>query len=142
MDNLVILYEYAPLLLKDPTAMRLDNNVQIYHFGHVPFGGISSPFLLAATISYHLQQIDNQFAEVVKQDIYVDNIVTGVNAIEEAKTLYSEAKSLFATASMNLREWASNLQQFMESVPHPIKQLIPSRRYLALNGIYPMTHCL
>jgi len=97
--------------------MKVDNNVQIYHFCHVPFGVISSPFLLAATISYHLQQSDNQFAEVLKRDIYVDNIITGVNTIEEAKALYNEAKSLFAAASMNLREWASNSKQFMESVP-------------------------
>ena len=103
------------LWLKDPTVMKLDNNVQIYRFCRVPFGVISSPFL--ATISYHLQQSDNQFAEVLKPDIYVDNIITGVNTIEEAKTLYNEAKSLFAAASMNLREWASNSQQLMECVP-------------------------
>ena len=105
------------LWLKDPTVMKLDNNVQIYRFCRVPFGVISSPFLLAATISYHLQQSDNQFAEVLKRDIYVDNIITGVNTIEEAETLYNEAKSLFTAASMNLREWASNSQQFMECVP-------------------------
>lgn len=102
------------LWLKDPTVMKVDNNVQIYCFCRVPFEVIPSPFLLAATISYHLQQSDNQFAEVLEQD---DNIITGVNAIEEAKALYNEIKSLFAAASMNLREWAFNSQQFMESVP-------------------------
>ena len=49
----------------------------------------------------------------------MDNIITGINEIEEAKTLYNEAKSLFTAASMNLMEWASNSQQFMESVPQP-----------------------
>ena len=43
------------LWLKDPTVLKVDNNVQIYRFCHVPFGVLSSPFLLAATISYHLQ---------------------------------------------------------------------------------------
>ena len=59
------------LWLKDPTIMKLDNNEQICCFCCVPFGVISSPFLLAATISYHFQQSDNQFAEVLMQDIYV-----------------------------------------------------------------------
>jgi len=49
----------------------------------------------------------------------VDNVITGVCTVEEAKMLYSEAKSVFAAASMNLREWASNSQQFIESVPQP-----------------------
>ena len=46
----------------------------------------------------------------------MDNIITKVNAIEEAKTLFNEAKSLFAAASMNLREWAFISRQFMESI--------------------------
>ena len=83
----------------------------------MPFGVISSPFLLSATISYHLQRSGNRFAEVIKRDIYVDNLITGVSTIEEAKDLYNEGKSLFGTASMNLREWASNSQQFEEFTP-------------------------
>ena len=83
----------------------------------MPFGLISSPFLLSATISYHLQRSGNQFAEVIKQDIYVDNLITAVSTIVEAKDFYNEAKGSFGTASMNLREWASNSQQFMEFIP-------------------------
>jgi len=107
------------LWLKDPTVAYIENNVHMYRFCRVPFGVISSPFLLAATISYHLQQNENQLAEVLKRDIYVDNVITGVNTVEEAKALYNEAKSLFGATSMNLREWASNSHQFMESIPQP-----------------------
>ena len=93
--------------------MNVANNIQVYRFCRVPFGMISSPFLLSAT---HLQRGDNQFAEVLKRDIDVDNVITGVSTIEEAKALYSEAKRLFGAATMNLREWASNSQQFMEFI--------------------------
>ena len=120
------------LWLKDPTVTNVENNVQIYRFCRVPFGVISSPFLLAATISYHLQQSDNQFAEVLKRDIYVDNVITGVNTVEEAKALYSGAKSLFRTASMNLWEWASNSQQFMEFIPPADKAANSEQKILGI----------
>ena len=43
-------------------------------------------------------------------------MVTGVRSVSEAKKLYTEAKDLFAKASMNLREWGSNSKQFSEFV--------------------------
>ena len=93
------------LWLKDPTCASLESNIHVYRFCRVPFGVISSPFLLSATITHHLQENNNQFAKLIQRDIYVDNITTGVNTYDEAKLLYTEAKSLFAAASMNLREW-------------------------------------
>ena len=79
---------------------------------------ISSPFFLSATIKYHLQQRNTLIAKLLQRDTYVDNVITGVNSLEEAKLLYTKAKKLFNNASMNLREWASNSQLFMASVPH------------------------
>ena len=109
------------LWLKDPTNTNLENNVQVYRFCRVPFGVISSPFLLSATIKYHLQKINSQFAKLIQRDMYMDNMITGARTFEEAKLLYTDAKNIFATASMNLREWASNSQQFMGFIPHEDK---------------------
>ena len=106
------------LWLQDSTRTDIENNLQIYRFCRVPFGVISSPFLLAATINYHLEQCDLPFAKKLQKDIYVDNVITGVSTPSQAKDLYVEAKSLFAAASMNLREWASNSKEFMDFVPY------------------------
>ena len=46
------------LWLKDPKNPNPDGNLQIYRFCRIPFGVISSPFLLTATISYHLKKAD------------------------------------------------------------------------------------
>ena len=121
------------LWLKDPTKPDLENNVQVYRFCRVPFGVISSPFLLGATITYHLQQSDNPFAGHLRRDIYVDNMITGVNTLKEAKTLYTEAKSLFLTASMNMREWASNSKEFMEFLPEQDKAGKLEHKVLGIN---------
>ena len=85
-----------------------DDNIQEYRFCRVPFGIISSPFLLGAAIESHLETYDNKLASKLKDDIYVDNVITGTNNIESAVQLYHGAKSIFLEASMNLREWISN----------------------------------
>ena len=100
------------LWLKDTT-----NNVQTFRFCRVPFGVVSSPFLLGATITYHLQKISSSLAKQVQQNIYVDNLITGTQTLAEAKSLYGEAKEIFATVSMNLREWASNSEELLSFIP-------------------------
>ena len=105
------------LWLKDTTNKTVTNNVQAFRFCRVPFGVVSSPFLLGATIIYHLQKIDSSLAKQIQQNIYVDNLITGTRTLDEAKTLYREAKEVFATASMNLREWSSNSEELMSFIP-------------------------
>lgn len=79
-------------------------NIQEYRFCRVPFGIISSPFILAATIGNHLQNYNSPFAELIRKNIYVDNLITGTNTVTKAMNLYSESKVMFHDASMNLRE--------------------------------------
>ena len=81
--------------LKDPTNTDLDNNLQVYRFCRVPFGVISSPSLLGATIAYHLQSSNNPLAKDLHRDIYIDNLITGVDTVDKGKALYTEAKGLF-----------------------------------------------
>ena len=106
------------LWIKDTNEVKLDSgNIQEYRFCRVPFGVISSPFLLGATIESHLESYDSKTALKLKDDIYVDNLITGTDNIEDAIHLYREAKTIFKEASMNLREWTSNssqVNQFIE----------------------------
>lgn len=103
--------------LKDVNNPTVDNNVQVYRFCRVPFGVISSPFLLAATVDHHLSTYESRTAENIRSNIYVDNVITGVETLEEGETLYEEAKKIFNSMSMNLRDWASNVKEFYKLVP-------------------------
>ena len=105
------------LWLKDTANKTVTNNIQACRFCRIPFGVVSSPFLLGATITYHLQKIGNSLATKIQRDVYVDNMITGAQSLIEAKALYSETKQMFAAASMNLREWASNSVELMAFIP-------------------------
>ncbi|MEM7375589.1 MAG: reverse transcriptase domain-containing protein [Bacteroidota bacterium] len=99
------------LWLKDVTKPVTNDNLQIYRFARVPFGIISSPFLLGATIQHHIKESSTSIARKIKDNIYVDNIITGANSKDEAVELYKNAKDLFRDASMNLREWITSSKE-------------------------------
>ena len=92
------------LWLKDPSKLELSGNIQIYRFARVPFGVISSPFLLGATVVHHIEKKANPVAKKIRKNIYVGNVITGMKTPVEAYQFYVEAKNIFQEASMNLRE--------------------------------------
>ena len=94
---------------------------------------ISSPFLLGATITYHLQSSSDPIAKGLHRDIYVDNLITGVDPVDGAKSLFVGAKGLFEAASMNLREWAYNSKEFIEHIPESDKAVKPHQKVLGVS---------
>ena len=48
----------------------------------------------------------------------MDNVITGANSVDEAIGLYKESKTIFNSASMNLREWMTNNESVNQSIPH------------------------
>lgn len=74
----------------------------------MPFGVITSPYLLAATTRHHLSKIGSPLASAILRNIYVDNAFISANTLDEAKQFYRESIELFTTARMNLREHISN----------------------------------
>ena len=106
------------LWLKDISKLDLNGNLQIYRFARVPFGVISSPFILGAAVAHHLKKKENPIAEKIRKNIYVDNVsITGTRTVVEAYDFYVEAKNIFQDASMNLREWMSNSTEFLSLIP-------------------------
>ena len=99
------------LWLKDINRCATKDNIQTYRFTRLPFGIISSPFLLSGTISHHLELDASDTAIQVKDDIYVDNLITGADNEKDALELYQNCKKIFGEASMNLRDWLSNSQE-------------------------------
>ncbi|PIK35003.1 hypothetical protein BSL78_28172 [Apostichopus japonicus] len=105
------------LWLKDHTMPIIDGNIQVYRFSRIPFGIVASPYLLGATINFHLDKNPGDVSNQIKNNVYVDNVIIGSNSVQEAVKLYQEAKQLFDNASMNLREWLSNSKEFNQMLP-------------------------
>lgn len=122
------------LWLRDPfKADFSQRNLIVFRFTAVPFGAISSPFLLAATITHHLRESYHPLSDKILQNMYVDNIITGVNTVTEAVSFYKEVKTLFSQAGFNLREWFSNSDAFLSTIPENDKVLDSGTKVLGLH---------
>ena len=84
------------------------DNIITYRICCVLFGAAPSPFLLNATVQYHLNKEANAIATDLQQSIYMDNVVSGTNTEAEAFQYYTSSRDMFNKASMNLRQWSSN----------------------------------
>ena len=97
---------------KDRDAFRfywtsdLENKMAILRFTRVPFGCVSSPFLLGATLQEHLSSLEKEYSETVaelKMDLYVDDVITGGVQEEEVVKVKQEAKEEFLRAKMYIQ---------------------------------------
>ena len=97
------------LWLKDiHKSVNSVDNLEAYRFCRVLFGAAPSPFLLNATIRYHLNEKDNWKTKDLTENMYIDNVVTGTNCDDKALEYYSLSRSYLQEAGMNLRQWTSN----------------------------------
>ena len=78
-------------------------------FRRVPFGNCASPFLLNGTIPHHLAKFPNsRVIEELKDNLYIDDWLTGADSAEEGCKLIQEASDVMNQAAMPLAKWVSN----------------------------------
>lgn len=77
----------------------------------LPFGATCSPFILAATIKFHLRKYEEQYPDTCKMlnnSLYVDDLYYGIDSVEKAFKLSTEAIHIMKEAGMNLRKFQTN----------------------------------
>ena len=71
----------------------------VFRLAHVVFGVSASPFLLNATLRHNVEAFD---PDLVKESIYVDDIVFGSDSKDGAYNLFLQAKDLPRKGGFNL----------------------------------------
>ena len=88
----------------------------IYRFARVVFGVSASPFLLNATIKYHLGKFEGDIAKKVSNSLYVDDLTSGAKNDDKTIFLYKESKRILAEGGFELRKWESNSAVVMNEI--------------------------
>jgi len=100
------------LWLADPT--NPESPFVLYRFKVVLFGSVSSPFMLNATLDLHLKSFDSPVSRDMKNNLYVDNIISGCQSEKAILQYYNESRAIMSGAKFNLRSWASNSSKLQE----------------------------
>ena len=93
--------------------------IQIFRYNRVVFGVNSSPFILNAVLRHHLESFndtDPELTSKVKENFFVDDVVTGADSAESAYQLYQKAKDVLRQGGFTLRKWKSNNQDLMQRI--------------------------
>ncbi|UYV84468.1 hypothetical protein LAZ67_X002301 [Cordylochernes scorpioides] len=97
--------------------------LKFYRHCRVVFGLTSSPFLLAATIKYHLrlpQFQDNRCAELLARSFYIDNCILSLSSTHDVKKFIKESSDIMMQAKFELRDWMWNEPGITEQDPASI----------------------
>ena len=105
------------LWLHDVRRPPSPENLWVLRFTRVAFGVISSPFLLQESFRYHLLERGGELGRWLVDNTYVDNLFLQADSVEGAMALVRETKSVFAEASMNVRDFLSNSAEVNELIP-------------------------
>ena len=78
------------------------------------FGVGQSPFLLGGTLDTHLDKYTEELPEIIeeiKENLYVDDVIGGVENQDEAKNLKENIIKIFGDTKFVLHKWHSNIPE-------------------------------
>ncbi|XP_052749322.1 uncharacterized protein LOC128200300 [Galleria mellonella] len=84
-----------------------DRKLKVFRHRRVVFGVKTSPYLLSATILYHLEKYVGDTASQLRKSFYVDNCVVSVNNESEMKKFMNEALHIMNEGKFELRCWVT-----------------------------------
>lgn len=106
-------------------------------FTRALFGLASSPFLLGGVIKHHLNLTPSEKREQVEEierSLYVDDILSGGQTVEEVKQLKGVMSEIFESASLKLHKWNSNVKSLEEEIPDQEASLSHAKEQLGVKS--------
>ena len=75
-----------------------NNKIQILRFTRLVFGLNQPPFILEGTIKTHFERYKSMYLELIRKirdDMYVNDLVTGVESLQEVEKIKPDSIELF-----------------------------------------------
>ncbi|XP_063390124.1 uncharacterized protein LOC134675744 [Cydia fagiglandana] len=99
---------------------HIDEPIKVYELKTITYGVSSSPFLAIRTLLQLASDEGERFpsaAEVVRQGIYMDDILWSCATFSQACALQDELINMLQCGGLVLKKWSSNSEQLFERVP-------------------------
>eukprot|EP00112_Aurelia_sp_Birch-Aquarium-sp1_P003266 Seg1363.23 transcript_id=Seg1363.23/GoldUCD/mRNA.D3Y31 product="hypothetical protein" protein_id=Seg1363.23/GoldUCD/D3Y31 len=91
-----------------------------YCMTRITCGDVSSPFEAIATVQHHAEVNKESFpeaSETIKENMYVDDCLTGAEDDKSAFQLYEEATGMMKSGGFEVVKWASNSKDVLVRIP-------------------------
>ncbi|XP_055632402.1 uncharacterized protein LOC129772899 [Toxorhynchites rutilus septentrionalis] len=97
-----------------------EEEIGTYELSTVTYGTKPAPFLATRTLKQLAVDEQTNFpqaAKVINTDVYMDDVLTGTNDVNEAVVLRGQLDALLKSGGFRLRKWVSNCDEVMQGVP-------------------------
>ncbi|UYV84382.1 hypothetical protein LAZ67_X001975 [Cordylochernes scorpioides] len=108
--------KYQTILWRD----RKDLELQEYNLLTVTYGLACAPYLTIRTlhqIAHEVQVSNPRISKIIREDFYVDVLLTGCPTVEDAKGLMQQLIAVLGSGGFVLRKWVSNENSIIEDLP-------------------------
>ncbi|GFU36841.1 integrase catalytic domain-containing protein [Nephila pilipes] len=99
-----------------------DASVKTYKLSTVTYGTVSAPFLATRTLKALADEERADFpdaADVISNDIYMDDVLSGESTLEGAKKLQTKISQLLLRGGFEMHKWVSNSPELLKDLSAP-----------------------
>ncbi|XP_011697315.1 PREDICTED: uncharacterized protein LOC105455584 [Wasmannia auropunctata] len=111
-----------------------DEPLQEFRLATVTYGLACAPYLAIRTIRQLADDEGHRFAQaaaVLRRDIYVDDILTGADSLEEASAIRQQLSALCTAGGFPLRKWSANQSELLSDISPEHRQSLTSHSWEA-----------
>ncbi|XP_031350460.1 uncharacterized protein LOC116176128 [Photinus pyralis] len=103
-----------------------EDPIATYQLNTITYGVSSAPYLAIRTLLELADIGADQFplaVNAIRSSLYVDDLICGTSSLEEARKFVAQLVDLFALGCFELRKWASNCVDVLDSIPVEFRQV-------------------
>lgn len=96
-----------------------EGRIVVYELNTVTFGVAAAPFLAIRTLHQLAEDEKETYpraAAILQRDLYVDDLLTGADSVEEILGIRDEIISLLRRGGFHIRQWASNHRHALDNL--------------------------
>lgn len=97
---------------------NMNSPINLYQLNTVTYGTSAAPFLAIRSLSFIADAYKQEFpigSQVLKQDFYVDDLLTGAANITDLSIKKAEITQILEKAGLKLSKWSSNCAELTHS---------------------------
>ncbi|CAK9800717.1 hypothetical protein ANTPLA_LOCUS7241 [Anthophora plagiata] len=118
---------------------RPDLAIQVYELNTVTYGTASAPFLATRVLREIGLKCQKEFpavSQIIVNDFYVDDLLTGLDTISELKETQKNLSTILHNAGLQLRKWTTNCPNAEKPSTEVLDKQLSAENESKILGLY------